>query len=125
MQAILVVLLCVTSAVAYGVVHDQITARVCVEYFTIDHLPVFTTADLKPVATPLLPVVRTTPAVESTDAFIIVFARAGGKMAAGVEPWKNTRPASISSRPPHRLCPARRRGAPGFDGRSSSHLSVG
>jgi hypothetical protein len=25
------------AAIAYGIVHDQITARVCVEYFTIGH----------------------------------------------------------------------------------------
>jgi len=29
-----IVLLCVAAAVVYGIVHDQITARVCVEYFT-------------------------------------------------------------------------------------------
>jgi hypothetical protein len=29
--------LCVLAAVCYGVVHDQVTARVCVEYFTIGH----------------------------------------------------------------------------------------
>lgn len=45
MQATLIVLLCVGSAIAYGVVHDQITARVCVEYFTVGHPPVFATAD--------------------------------------------------------------------------------
>jgi hypothetical protein len=33
---------CVLAAVGYGVVHDQITARVCVEYFTIGHPPLFT-----------------------------------------------------------------------------------
>jgi len=27
------------AAVAYGIVHDQVTARVCVEYFTIGHPP--------------------------------------------------------------------------------------
>ena len=45
MQAIYIVLLSIGSAVAYGVVHDQITARVCVEYFTIGHPPVFATDD--------------------------------------------------------------------------------
>ena len=38
-------LLCVAAAIGYGVVHDQITARVCVEYFTIGHPPVFDTTD--------------------------------------------------------------------------------
>lgn len=32
-------------AVVYGVLHDQITARVCVEYFTIGHQPVMKTDD--------------------------------------------------------------------------------
>lgn len=31
--------LCVLAAVLYGVVHDQITARICVEYFTVAHPP--------------------------------------------------------------------------------------
>jgi hypothetical protein len=29
--------------VVYGIVHDQVTARVCVEYFTVGHPPVFQT----------------------------------------------------------------------------------
>jgi hypothetical protein len=33
--------LCVVAAVAYGIVHDQITARICIEYFTIAHPPTF------------------------------------------------------------------------------------
>lgn len=35
----------ITAAVAYGIVHDQITARVCVEYFTVGHPPIFGTND--------------------------------------------------------------------------------
>jgi hypothetical protein len=45
MQALAIVLLCVVMAATYGIVHDQITARICVEYFTIGHPPVFGTAD--------------------------------------------------------------------------------
>ena len=45
MQPALIVLLCVAAAIGYGIVHDQITARVCVEYFTIGHPPVFDTDD--------------------------------------------------------------------------------
>jgi hypothetical protein len=37
--------LCVAAAVVYGIVHDQVTARVCVEYFTVGHPPVFGTED--------------------------------------------------------------------------------
>ncbi|MCC2672201.1 MAG: hypothetical protein K0Q72_4673 [Armatimonadetes bacterium] len=33
----------ILAAVAYGIAHDQITARVCVEYFTIGHANVFGT----------------------------------------------------------------------------------
>jgi hypothetical protein len=37
--------MCVVAAVCYGIAHDQITARVCVEYFTVGHPPVFGTDD--------------------------------------------------------------------------------
>jgi hypothetical protein len=43
MEAIKIILLCVAAAIIYGVIHDQITARICVEYFTIGHPPVFNT----------------------------------------------------------------------------------
>jgi hypothetical protein len=32
-----IVALSVLAAVTYGIVHDQVTARICVEYFTIGH----------------------------------------------------------------------------------------
>ncbi len=38
-----IVALATLAAIAYGVVHDQITARICIEYFTIGHPPVFRT----------------------------------------------------------------------------------
>src|SRR5262245_58028888 len=38
-----IVLLGVFAAVLYGILHDQVTARVCVEYFTIGHPPYFNT----------------------------------------------------------------------------------
>src|SRR5436305_2829907 len=40
-----IIFLCIAGAIAYGVIHDQITARICVEYFTIGHPPVFETDD--------------------------------------------------------------------------------
>lgn len=43
MQALKIVALCVASAALYGITHDQVTARVCVEYFTIFHPPIFET----------------------------------------------------------------------------------
>lgn len=42
-QGLAIVGLCIGAAVVYGIIHDQITARLCVEYFTIGHAPVFAT----------------------------------------------------------------------------------
>ena len=42
-KALATVLLCIASAILYGIAHDQITARVCVEYFTIGHPRIFPT----------------------------------------------------------------------------------
>jgi hypothetical protein len=38
-----IVLLSIGAAVVYGILHDQVTARICVEYFTIGHPPIFNT----------------------------------------------------------------------------------
>lgn len=43
MESLKILLLCVGSAIFYGILHDQVTARVCVEYFTIGHDPIFNT----------------------------------------------------------------------------------
>ena len=45
-----IVALCIGAAVAYGLVHDQITARVSIEYFTIGHPRLFETDDPTPHA---------------------------------------------------------------------------
>src|SRR5262245_8163961 len=45
MQFLAIILMCIVAAVLYGFAHDQITARVCVEYFTIGHPPIFGTDD--------------------------------------------------------------------------------
>jgi hypothetical protein len=50
MQFVRVVLLCMGSAIGYGLVHDQITIRVCPEYFTIGHDPIFPEAPLTVIA---------------------------------------------------------------------------
>jgi hypothetical protein len=42
-ESVKIILLCVSAAVVYGIAQDQVTARVCVEYFTIGHPPVFDT----------------------------------------------------------------------------------
>lgn len=43
MESLKIILFCIGVAVAYGMVHDQITARICVEYFTVGHPPIFNT----------------------------------------------------------------------------------
>jgi hypothetical protein len=45
MESLKIILLCIVAAIVYGILHDQVTARVCVEYFTIGHPPVFHTDD--------------------------------------------------------------------------------
>lgn len=45
MQFLAIVLMCIGFSILYGIVHDQVTARVCVEYFTIGHPPIFGTGD--------------------------------------------------------------------------------
>jgi hypothetical protein len=39
MRFIAIVALAVAAGIAYGILHDQVTARVCLEYFTIGHPP--------------------------------------------------------------------------------------
>lgn len=41
MQATRIILLCVAAAVLYGIAHDNITARLCLEYFTVGHRRAF------------------------------------------------------------------------------------
>ncbi len=43
MEPLKILLLCVDAAIVYGIMHDQITARIYVEYFTVGHPPVFAT----------------------------------------------------------------------------------
>ena len=42
-ESLKITFLCIDAAIVYGILHDQVTARVCVEYFTIGHPPVFHT----------------------------------------------------------------------------------
>jgi len=37
MQSLKIILACVLAAILYGIAHDQITARLCIEYFTVFH----------------------------------------------------------------------------------------
>src|ERR1700722_15584415 len=43
MQSLRIILICMVAAVLYGIVHDQFTAHICVEYFSVFHPPVFAT----------------------------------------------------------------------------------
>ena len=40
-ESLKIIALCIVAALIYGILHDQVTARVCVEYFTIGHPPIF------------------------------------------------------------------------------------
>jgi len=42
-ESLSILALCVVAAIVYGVLHDLVTAHVCVEYFTIGHPPMFGT----------------------------------------------------------------------------------
>lgn len=44
-QAFSIVALSIAACIVYGVIHDQITARICVEYFTIGHPIIIPTND--------------------------------------------------------------------------------
>ena len=43
MESLKIVAFSVAAAICYGILHDQVTAQVCVEYFTVAHPPVFPT----------------------------------------------------------------------------------
>jgi len=43
MEFVKIVLLAMAAACAYGIVHDQITVRICLEYFTVGHAPLVPT----------------------------------------------------------------------------------
>ena len=45
MQWIAIVALSILACISYGIIHDQITARICVEYFTIGHPMIIPTDD--------------------------------------------------------------------------------
>lgn len=45
MNGLKIVLMSVLGFVVYGILHDQITARVCIEYFTIGHPPLIDSQD--------------------------------------------------------------------------------
>ena len=42
-ESLKIVLTCIVASIFYGVIHDQFTARICLEYFTVFHPPIFNT----------------------------------------------------------------------------------
>ena len=44
MQFLAIIIVSVVAAVVYGVIHDQLTIRVCLEYFTVAHPLIFQTS---------------------------------------------------------------------------------
>jgi hypothetical protein len=44
METLKIVGFAALAAIVYGIGHDQVTAHLCVEYFTIGHPPIFPTA---------------------------------------------------------------------------------
>ena len=42
-ESLKIVTFATLAAISYGILHDQVTAHVCVEYFTIAHPPIFPT----------------------------------------------------------------------------------
>ena len=45
MKWLLIVAMSIGVCISYGLIHDQITVRICLEYFTIGHPTVFSTQD--------------------------------------------------------------------------------
>ncbi len=43
MKPFIIISFCILSAVMYGIIHDQLTVRICLEYFTIGHPRIFPT----------------------------------------------------------------------------------
>jgi hypothetical protein len=43
MESLKIVVVSILAAILYGIIHDQVTARVCLEYFTVFHPPIFHT----------------------------------------------------------------------------------
>jgi hypothetical protein len=45
MRAVQIILMCIVAAILYGILHDQVTVGICLEYFTIGHPPLFDVSD--------------------------------------------------------------------------------
>lgn len=45
LEGLAITVLCVLAACLYGIIHDQVTVRVCLEYFTLGHPDLFHTTN--------------------------------------------------------------------------------
>lgn len=43
LESLRIVGFCIVAAIVYGIIHDQVTAHICVEYFSVFHPPIFET----------------------------------------------------------------------------------
>lgn len=89
MEALKIGFGCILAAVVYGIIHDQITARICLEYFTVFHPPVF------PTDSPMLlgigwGIISTWWAGAIVGVLLVIAARAGSRQpipASRLVPW--------------------------------------
>lgn len=75
-EALRIVALFTAAAVAYGVLHDQVTARVCIEYFTVAH-PRLVPSDSPTLVGLLWGVLASAPAGAGAGALVAMAAREG------------------------------------------------
>src|SRR5262245_56637759 len=78
MASVRILLLAIAVSVLYGIIHDQITARICVEYFTIGH-PILIDTDSPTVLGLLWGVVATWWVGAILGTALAVAARAGSR----------------------------------------------
>jgi hypothetical protein len=74
--SMMIIFWCMTLAIGYGIAHDQITARICVEYFTIGH-PRLIESDSPTVLGVFWGIVATWWAGAMLGILIVIAARAG------------------------------------------------
>jgi hypothetical protein len=82
MGSLKIIFLSIAAGILYGVVHDQITARVCIEYFTVFH-PRVISSDSPTLLGLAWGVIATWWAAAFLGTWLAVAARAGRKPALG------------------------------------------
>ena len=83
MQALAIITIAVLAAIFYGVLHDQVTARICLEYFTIGHPQVLPPAAETPTSIGLVwGVIATWWMGAALGIIVALAARLGGRPKA-------------------------------------------